>query len=167
MILRAGWLNTQCGDELLQVPKCDTNNSEYFTNMTNTCGNVDSKQTCNHWLTEHIRSMGHLDQTCNGFYPNMIAQEVSIIFRTENNNYATNAFLAFIHSNPASKLQGFHTILMNQFPNIWCSCPESITSPLQVSYAFKISHNSFLHGQANVSRLFIGPKMSKIAQMLI
>ena len=65
----------------------------------------------------------------------------------EENNYATNVFLTFIHPNQASKLQGFYTILTNQFPNLWCSCPDPITGPLQVSYTFKISYNSFLHGQ--------------------
>ena len=95
------------------------NNLEYFTHMTNTYGNVDNVQTCNDWLTEHIKSTGHLDQTCSGFYPNIITQEVSIFSQMEENNYATNAFLALIHPNQASKLQGFYTILMNQLPNLW------------------------------------------------
>ena len=96
--------------------------------MTNTCENVDN-QPCNDYLTI-AGVQGHLEQTCNSYYLNMITQEVSIISQMENDSFTTNACLAFIHPNQVSQLQRFYTILTNQFPNLWCPCPEHITGPI-------------------------------------
>ena len=147
MLLRAGRpIQSQGGDELLQVPKYDIDNFEYVINMTNTCKDVNN-QPCHGYLTEYSRSMGHLGPTCNSYQSNMITQEASIISQMENDGFTVYAFLAFIHPNPISQFQGFYTILTNQVPNLWCPCPEPMTGPIRVSYTFKTCHNSFSHGQ--------------------